>query len=83
MFSYFLYLFKELQKKASEFSSRLEWWMVANSTVMALVALFKSKILKMATAKEKKITYRHNLNLQYDFKAYFLKTCNHYIGIHF
>ena len=54
MFSYFLYLSKELHKQASEFTSRLEkWCMIPNSTVMPVAAIFKSKLLKMATARKK------------------------------
>ena len=53
MFSEFLYLFKELHKQASEFSYSLElWWMVPNSTVMTVAAIFKSRLLKMATARK-------------------------------
>ena len=57
MFSYFLYLFKELPKQASEFSSRLEWlWMVPNSTVLTVAAIFKSWLLKMAAASKIQIS---------------------------
>ena len=53
MFSEFLYLFKELHKQASEFSCSLElWWMVPNSTVMTVAAIFKSRLLKMAAARK-------------------------------
>ena len=32
IFLLILYLFKELRKQASEFSSRVRWWMEANAT---------------------------------------------------
>ena len=58
MFSLFVYLFKKLHKRASEFSSRLElWWLVPTSTVMTMVAIFKIRLLKMAAAKK----ISHNL----------------------
>ena len=53
MFIYFLRLFKELNKQASDFSSRLEqWWMVPNSAVMTVEAILKSRLVKMAAARK-------------------------------
>ena len=53
MFSSFLYLSKERHKQASEFSSRLDWWVVPNSTVVTVAAIFKSRLSKMAAARKK------------------------------
>ena len=45
---FFLYLLKELHKQGSECSSRLAYMgqMMPNSTVMTMVAIFKSQLLK-------------------------------------
>ena len=52
--SKFLYLSKELYKKASELCSRLElWWLVPNSTIMAVADILRSRLLK-CLPKEKK-----------------------------
>ena len=65
MLSYFLYLFKEQHKQASELSSRLElWWLVPNSTVMTVAAIFKSRLLKMAATRKKSHIFVIKLKLQ-------------------
>ena len=47
-----------MHKQASEFASRLEqWWMVPNSTVVTMVAIFlKEDFLKMDTARKIQIS---------------------------
>ena len=53
----FVYLSKEFNKKASEFSSRLElWWLVQNSTVMTVAAILRSRLLKMAAKRKLNIS---------------------------
>ena len=56
MFSYSSYLpnkHDKLHKQASEFSSRLELWlMVPNSTVLTVTAILRSRLLKMAAERK-------------------------------
>ena len=68
MLSNFLFLFKVLLKQASVFSSRLELrWMVPNLTVMTVAAIFKSRLLKKAAAKENPNIFVTNLRMQARF----------------